>query len=226
MQAFDSVEIKADIEIGGTDQTFNMLSGRELQEKTGESPQVVITVPILEGTDGVQKMSKSLGNHIGLTEAPAEIFGKVMSIPDGLMIRYFKLATAYSGEKIKEIEKGLKSGKLHPGETKRELAKEIIFTYYSNKEAQEAEAEFDRVFKEKDIPTEIPEVKISSNKLWIVKLLTETGLALSNGEARRAIDGGGVKFNSETVKDKNAEIPVKSGDILQVGKRKFVKIKF
>jgi len=224
MQAYDSVEIKADIEIGGTDQTFNMLSGRELQEKTGESAQVVITVPILEGTDGVQKMSKSLGNHIGLTEPPAEIFGKIMSIPDGLMIRYFKLATTYSEEKIKEIEKGLKSGNLHPGETKRELAKEIISTYYSQKEAESAEAEFDRVFKSKEMPTEIPEVKVSAPKIWIVKLLTETGLASSNGEARRAIEGGAVKLNGKSVTDKDSEIEIRTGDVLQLGKRKFAKI--
>lgn len=224
MQAYDSVKIVSDIEVGGTDQTFNMLSGRELQEKMGQSAQVVITVPILEGTDGVQKMSKSLGNHIGLTEAPNEIFGKVMSIPDSLMIRYFKLATNYPKDKIAEIEAGLKSNKLHPGEIKRMLAKEIVSIYYSEKDAEAAETEFNRIFRAKETPTEIPEFKISSNKTWIVKLLTETGLAASNGEARRAIDGGAVKINGRPITDKNAEIDVKTGDIVQIGKRKFTKL--
>jgi tyrosyl-tRNA synthetase len=232
MQAYDSVVIKSDIELGGTDQKFNMLAGRDLQEKNDQEAQVVISVPILEGVDGVQKMSKSLGNHIGLTDSASEMFGKVMSIPDTLMISYFKLATNLSGEKVNEIEEGLKSGKLHPGETKRMLAKEIITLYHSKKEAEEAEAEFDRVFKEREMPTDIPVIKIGedrledSNKIWIVKLLTETGLTSSNGEARRFIQGNAVKLNGKLIDNVNAEIEVKEDDILQVGKRKFVKIQF
>ncbi|RJQ31360.1 MAG: tyrosine--tRNA ligase [Actinobacteria bacterium] len=224
MQAYDSVVIKSDIELGGTDQIFNMLAGRDLQEKDGQEAQVVLTVPLLVGTDGTQKMSKSLGNHVGLTEPPKEMFGKIMSIPDSLMIDYFKLCTRLTDEEITKIEKGLKSGKLHPGEEKRSLAKHIISIYYDRKQADTAEAEFDKVFKEQQVPSDITEVKVSSNKMWVVKLLVETGLASSNGEARRAIQGNSVKLNSKPLDDVNAEIDIKSGDVLQVGKRKFVKI--
>lgn len=230
MQAYDSVMINSDIELGGTDQKFNMLAGRDLQEKEGQEAQVVITIPILEGIDGVQKMSKSLGNHIGLTEPPNEMFGKVMSIPDDLLIPYFKLTTNYSEKQVKEIEQGLKKGKLHPGETKRKLAREIITIYYNAKKAQAAEDEFDRIHIDKQLPSkieivEIYEDKTTSKKYWIVKLLVKMGLASSNGEARRFIEGGAVKLNKALIDDVNAEVTIRNESILQVGKRKCKKIK-
>ena len=229
MQAYDSVEIKADVEVGGTDQKFNMLAGRELQERYGQKPQVVITLPILEGIDGVQKMSKSLDNHIGLTQPPEEIFGKVMSIPDELMVRYFKLATRTPPTEIDVIEKGLKSETADPAQTKRKLASEIIEIYYSKKDAESAQEHFDRVFKEKKEPSDIPEVKISKNELkdgqiWPVKLLKLSGLVESNGEGRRLIEQSGAYINDNAIKDPESDISVKSGDVVRAGRRKFAKI--
>ena len=229
MQAYDSVEIKADIELGGTDQKFNMLAGRELQERYEQKPQVVITVPILEGIDGVQKMSKSLNNHIGLTQPPEEIFGKVMSIPDELMVRYFKLATRIPPTEIETIKKSLKSEKADPAKTKRQLARKIIEIYYSEKEAEAAQEHFDRVFKEKKAPSDIPEVNISKNELkdgqiWPVKLLKLSGLVESNGEGRRLIEQSGAYINDIVIKDPENDISVKSGDVMRAGRRKFAKI--
>ena len=229
MQAYDSVEIKADIELGGTDQKFNMLAGRELQERYEQKPQVVITVPILEGIDGVQKMSKSLNNHIGLTQPPEEIFGKIMSIPDELMVRYFKLATMTAPTEIETINKSLKSEKADPAKTKRLLARKIIEIYYSEKEAEAAQEHFDRVFKEKKAPSDIPEVKISKNELkdggiWPVKLLKLSGLVESNGEGRRLIEQNGAYINDIVIKDPENDIAVKSGDVVRAGRRKFAKI--
>ncbi|KKN22874.1 hypothetical protein LCGC14_0910660 [marine sediment metagenome] len=229
MQAYDSVEIKADIELGGTDQKFNMLAGRELQERYEQKPQVVITVPILEGIDGVQKMSKSLNNHIGLTQPPEEIFGKIMSIPDELMVRYFKLATMIAPTEIETINKSLKSEKADPAKTKRLLARKIIEIYYSEKEAETAQEHFDRVFKEKKAPSDIPEVKISKNELkdggiWPVKLLKLSGLVESNGEGRRLIEQNGAYINDSVIKDPENDILLNSGDVVRAGRRKFAKI--
>ncbi len=229
MQAYDSVEIKADIELGGTDQKFNMLAGRELQERYEQKPQVVITVPILEGIDGVQKMSKSLNNHIGLTQPPEEIFGKVMSIPDELMVRYFKLATRTPPTEIETINKSLKSEKADPAKTKRLLARKIIEIYYSEKVAELAQRYFDRVFKEKKAPSDIPEVKISKNELkdggiWPVKLLKLSGLVESSSEGRRLIEQNGAYINDSVIKDSENDISVKSGDVVRAGRRKFAKI--
>ena len=229
MQAYDSVEIKADVEVGGTDQKFNMLAGRELQERYGQKPQVVITVPILEGIDGVQKMSKSLNNHIGLSELPEEIFGKVMSIPDELMIRYFKLATRMEPKEIETVEKDLKSGTADPAQTKRQLARKIIEIYYSEKVAELAQGYFDRVFKEKKAPSDIPEVKISKNELkeggiWPVKLLKLSGLVESSSEGRRLIEQNGAYINDNVIKDPENDILLNSGDVVRAGRRKFAKI--
>lgn len=228
-QAYDSVAVKADVEIGGTDQKFNLLAGRELMEKMNLEPQVCLTLPLLEGTDGVQKMSKSYGNYVGLTEPPNEQFGKVMSIPDELMIRYFRLCTPMPYQEIDVIEAGLKDGRLHPAQVKRRLAHEIVRLYYDEAAADAAQAEFDRIFKEKELPSEMPEFKITSDllkdgKIWIVKLITTVGFASSNGEARRLIEQGGVRLNGGAVTSPDAELVVKDGDILQVGKRKFAKL--
>ncbi len=229
MQGYDSVALKSDVEIGGTDQKFNMLAGRSLQIDFGQDPQVVITMPILEGIDGVQRMSKSLGNYIGLTEPAKEMFGKVMSIPDELMIRYFNLATNLEEDEVKKIEKGLNDGTLHPAEVKRRLGREIVTLYYDRKTALEAQAEFDRVFKEKKLPSEIPEFKVpreifKNSKVWVVRLLVTIGFAKSNSNARRLIEQGGVKINNKIIKSPELELKIKENDIIQVGKRKFARL--
>jgi len=229
MQGYDSVMLKADVELGGTDQKFNMLTGRNLQKTYGQEPQAIITLPILEGTDGVQKMSKSLGNHVGVTDSPKDMFGKIMSIPDEIMIKYFRLATSLSEKEIEVIEEGLKGGSLHPAKIKRRLAEEIVSQYHGKKAAEDAKEEFDIIFKEKSLPSDIPEAVLlpelfKDNRIWIVKLLTHVGLAETNGEARRLIKQGGVKLNAEIIKSADIDVEIKNGDILQVGKRRFAKL--
>ena len=231
MQAYDSVVIKADVELGGSDQLFNLLAGRELMEKMGMEPQVCLTLPLLEGTDGVQKMSKSYGNYIGVTDEPADMFGKVMSIPDELMIKYFRLASTVPVDEIDSIEKGLAADELHPNKVKRSLARNIVAAYYSDEDAAAAEAQFDLVFKQHEIPDDIPEFSADltpndEGKVYLAKLLADAGLAKSAGEARRLIDGGGVKVNGEPVPAKayNVDPSLLEGATIQVGKRKFAKL--
>ena len=231
MQAYDSVCIKADVELGGSDQLFNLLAGRELMEKMGMEPQVCLTLPLLEGTDGVQKMSKSYGNYIGVTDEPADMFGKVMSIPDELMVKYFRLASTVPVDEIDAIEKGLAADELHPNKVKRSLARNIVEAYYDAAEASAAEAQFDLVFKQHEIPTDIPEYEAdltpnAEGKVYLAKLLADVGLTASAGEARRLIDGGGVKVNGDPVAPKsyNVEPASLQGATLQVGKRKYVKL--
>ncbi|MGI6104921.1 MAG: tyrosine--tRNA ligase [Raoultibacter sp.] len=231
MQSYDSVVIDSDVEVGGTDQLFNLLAGRELMEKMGMEPQVCLTLPLLEGTDGVQKMSKSYGNYIGLTDEPADIFGKVMSIPDELMIKYYRLASTCSVDEIENIEKGLEAGELHPNKVKRALAQNIVAAYYSAEEAQAAEDQFDLVFKQHEIPDDIPEYQADltpndEGLVYLAKLIADAGLAPSTGEARRLIDGGGVKVNGEAVaaKSYNLDPALLKDAVIQVGKRKYVKL--
>ena len=231
MQAYDSVVIEADVELGGTDQLFNLLAGRELMEKMGMEPQVCLTLPLLEGTDGVRKMSKSYGNYIGLTDEPADMFGKVMSIPDEMMVKYYRLASTASVDEIDAIEAGLANDELHPNRVKRDLARNIVAAYYDEEAADAAEAEFDRVFKQHEMPEEIEEhaVDLTPNdegKVYLAKLIAEIGMASSAGEARRLIDGGGVKVNGEPVpaKEYNVAPEALQNAVLQVGKRKFAKI--
>ena len=231
MQAYDSVVIEADVELGGTDQLFNLLAGRELMEKMDMEPQVCLTLPLLEGTDGVRKMSKSYGNYIGLTDEPADMFGKVMSIPDEMMVKYYRLASTVPVDQIDAIEAGLANDELHPNRVKRDLAKNIVAAYYDETAAEAAEAEFDRVFKQHDVPTDIPtfEAELTPNdegKVYLAKLLADAGMASSVGEARRLIDGGGVKVNGEAVpaKEYNVAPELLKDATVQVGKRKFVKI--
>ena len=231
MQAYDSVVIEADVELGGTDQLFNLLAGRELMEKMDMEPQVCLTLPLLEGTDGVRKMSKSYGNYIGLTDEPADMFGKVMSIPDEMMVKYYRLASTVPVDQIDAIEAGLANDELHPNRVKRDLAKNIVAAYYDEAAAEAAEAEFDRVFKQHDVPTDIPtfEAELTPNdegKVYLAKLLADAGMAGSVGEARRLIDGGGVKVNGEAVpaKEYNVAPELLKDATVQVGKRKFVKI--
>ena len=231
MQAYDSVCIKADVELGGSDQLFNLLAGRELMEKMGMEPQVCLTLPLLEGTDGVQKMSKSYGNYIGVTDEPADMFGKVMSIPDEIMVKYYRLASSVPVDEIDAIEKGLAADELHPNKVKRSLARNIVATYYSEAAAEQAEAQFDLVFKQHEIPDDIPEFAADltpndEGKVYLAKLLNEAGLAPSIGEARRLIDGGGVKVNGTAVPAKayNVDPAELQGATIQVGKRKYVKL--
>jgi len=232
-QAYDSVAIESDVELGGTDQLFNLLAGRELMEKSGMEPQIALTMPLLVGTDGVQKMSKSFNNYVGLTDTSADMFGKLMSIPDELMSSYFRLASACSLGEIKEIEANLKAGSIHPGQLKRRLAREIVTLYYDEVAAIEAEAAFDRVFKERAMPTDIPEAEIDwgsasndAGRVFLPTLMTQLNLANSSGEARRLIDGGGVKVDGQALVAKVYELDPQElqGKVLQVGKRKFVKL--
>ncbi len=231
MQAYDSVVIEADVELGGSDQLFNLLAGRELMEKSGMEPQICMTLPLLEGTDGVQKMSKSYGNYIGITDEADDMFGKVMSIPDELMIKYYRLASSVSVDEIDAIEEGLVCGSLHPNIIKRQLARNIVATYHSEDLAKRAEENFDTLFKQHAIPEDIDEFKADltpndEGLVYLARIIVDAKMASSMGEARRLIDGGGVKLNGEALAPRSYNIaPENLQDaILQVGKRKFVKI--
>ena len=232
MQAFDSVKIEADVEMGGTDQLFNLLAGRELMEKMGMEAQVALTMPLLEGTDGVRKMSKSYGNYIGLTDEPADMFGKTMSIPDEMIGKYYRLASTLSVDEVDEIDRALADGSADPYALKRALAKNIITAYHSAEAAEEAEAAFDRVFKESQLPEDIAEVHVEipvneEGMVYLAGLLKDAGLAASAGEARRLIDGGGVKIDQQPVAPKSYNIEpalLHPGVVLQVGKRKYARL--
>jgi len=231
MQAYDSVAIKSDVELGGTDQRFNLLMGRELQKEFSQRPQIAITMPILVGTDGIEKMSKSLGNYIGVDEPPQEIFGKVMSIPDSIMIDYYRLLTILDSNKIREIEDGIKKQKLNPSVAKRKLAKIIIENLYSRKDAEEAEENFDLIFKKKKAPENVSEYtidssKIKRNKVFLIEILVDSGLAGSKSEARRLIAQGGIKVGDIKVDDPNMEFDLNyiNNRVIQRGKRHFRKI--
>lgn len=231
MQAYDSVAIKSDVELGGTDQRFNLLMGRELQKEFSQRPQIAITMPILVGTDGIEKMSKSLGNYIGVDEPPQEIFGKVMSIPDSIMIDYYRLLTTLDSNKIREIEDGIKKQKLNPSVAKRKLAKIIIENLYSRKDAEEAEENFDLIFKKKKAPENVSEYtidssKIKRNKVFLIEILVDSGLSGSKSEARRLIAQGGIKVGDIKVDDPNMEFDLNyiNNRVIQRGKRHFRKI--
>ncbi len=231
LQAYDSVAVKADVEIGGQDQLFNLLAGRELMEKMGMEPQVCLTLPLLEGTDGVHKMSKSYGNYIGLTDEPSDMFGKVMSIPDELMIRYYRLASTAPVSEVDELEKGLADGSVHPNKAKRALARNIVEAYHGADAAAEAEAAFDKVFKSHDIPDDVKEYEVEfklndDGLIYLPALMHELGLIASASEGRRLIDNGGVKVDREALpaKSYNLEPQKLDGAVLQVGKRKFAKL--
>lgn len=226
MQGYDSVALAADIEFGGTDQKFNLLMGRHLQEEFGQEPQVAIMMPILEGLDGVQKMSKSLGNYIGIDEAPTEIYGKSMSIPDALMVRYYELVTDVSLEELDNIRTGLENGTLHPRDTKMRLAHTLVRLYHGEAMADQAQNEFIKVFQQGDLPDDIPEFQFEqqTEAIWLPKFLTQLMLASSSSEAKRAVQQGSVKINGEKITDTDAKLTVADGMIVQVGKRKFAKI--
>jgi len=225
LQGYDSVALKADVELGGTDQKFNLLAGRNLQKRYGVEPQVIITMPLLLGTDGVEKMSKSLGNYIGISESPSEMYGKILSISDDLIIPYFVLATEVLSEEIKKFEESMKNDNVNPRDLKRRLAREIVSIYYSRLEAETAEKGFDKIFVEKCIPTEMDEFKVHKNeKIWIVKLLTLTKMCKSSSEARRLIEQGGVSINGKRIDDPEIDLEIKEEKIIKVGKRRFLRI--
>lgn len=229
MQGYDSVALKADVELGGTDQKFNLLMGRTLQKEYGQEPQIAITMPLLEGLDGVQKMSKSLGNYVGITEPPGEMYGKLMSLADELMPRYFELVTPLSLEEVRKIQADIAAERLHPRDAKMLLARTVVTAYHGAEAAEAAEAEFKKVFQQHALPSEIPTFKvpeeaIADGRIWLPKLMVLSGLAPSTSEARRLIKGGGVKVHENRVTDANAEIEPIPGLIIQVGKRKFIRL--
>ncbi len=225
-QAMDSVAIKSDIELGGTDQKFNLIVGREIQKAYGVEPQGIIIMPILEGTDGIEKMSKSLGNYIAITDTPREMFGKVMSIPDTLITRYYQYAAMESESKTQELSIGLAQGSIHPRQAKVDTAMGVVAVYHGKEAGQAAFEEFERIFVKKDLPDIVDELSISelgSNPL-IVDVLAHTGMVTSKGEARRLIQGGGVSIDGEKVSDISQTVDISNPRIIKVGKRKFLKI--
>ncbi|WP_206872692.1 tyrosine--tRNA ligase [Clostridium zeae] len=226
MQAYDSVSLKADIELGGTDQRFNILMGRTLQRDFDIESQVAIFMPLLEGVDGKEKMSKSLGNYIGINEEAKDIFGKTMSIPDEKIIKYFELTTDIHPDKIDEIKSKLNSGKVNPRDVKISLAKELVSLYHGEKAAEQEEQEFINIFQKKSIPKDVEELKVEAEFLDkdFISFLFEKGLCKSKNDAKRLITGGGVKINGEKVIN-SFEVSLGNGDIIQIGKLRFVKVK-
>jgi len=229
-QGYDSVALKADVEMGGTDQTFNLLVGRELMREYGLTPQVVLTMPLLEGLDGVEKMSKSLGNYVGINEPPREIFGKVMSISDALMWRYWELCTDVTVQEISALRSRVERGDLHPKQAKSDLARRIVADYHGETEAKRAADEFESVFARKETPEEVREMRLpaEARPVWVPKLLVTLGLAKSNGEARRLMEQGGVYLEGERLCDTAREIPASpsASYLFKVGKRHFVRVRF
>ncbi len=230
LQGYDSVALRADVELGGTDQKFNLLVGRELMRDNGMAPQVIMTLPILEGLDGVQKMSKSLGNYIGIDEPPETIFGKAMSIPDSLIMRYMELATAIPREEIAGIQAGMAKGSVHPRDAKVRLAKALVAQYHSDEAAEKAARRFDEVFSARVFPADAPAVTPSAElmepggKVWIVRLVTFAGVASSGSEARRLIRQGGVEVDGEVIRDEDFRVVLDRERRIQVGKRRFFRV--
>jgi tyrosyl-tRNA synthetase len=226
-QAMDSVAIEADVELGGTDQKFNLLVGRDIQREFGQEPQVIITMPLLVGTDGVEKMSKSLDNYIAFNDPPFEMYGKTMSIPDELIYDYFLLTTDLSPTEIENIKKQLNDPSVNPRDLKRRLAWELVRMYHGVEEANKGQEEFDKIFVRKEIPEELEEFEIEQGdgKIRIVELLVQTGLANSKSEAKRLIQLGGVSIDGVKINDIDATVGLDKSFVIKVGKRKFLKIK-
>jgi len=228
-QAYDSVALKADVELGGTDQKFNLLVGRDVQRAYGQEAQVALIVPILEGTDGVQKMSKSLGNAIGIADPPDEIFGKVMSIPDGAMISYYDLLSGLSPEDLRVVHRGLRDGTLHPKEAKVRLGKILVGRYHSPEAAEGAAGRFEKVFSRREFPPDMPRISKAAmagpgGTLDLVRLIVEADLAPSKSEARRLILHGGVEVDGTVVREMHYRVPMDGEQVLRVGKRRFVRL--
>lgn len=232
MQAYDSVVLKADVELGGTDQKFNLLVGREIQRGFQQEPQVIITMPLLEGLDGVEKMSKTLNNHVGITEPPGEIYGKIMSISDPLMFRYYELLTDEPLMQIEKLKREVKENKIHPKDLKSQLGQTIVSDFWGEEEAKKAVQEFERVFKHKEIPEKIEEIEIRSGEakriedISLIELLVDRSIFSSRGEAKRMIRQGGVYIDGQRIEDISIKIDLtqKSEFILKIGKRKFYKL--
>jgi len=231
LQGYDSVAVKADVELGGTDQLFNLLMGRELQREFGQLPQLALTTPLLEGIDGVQKMSQSLGNYVGIEDPPDEMFGKLMSIPDQLIVRYLRLCTDLPPAEIDDVDSGLASGDRLPHAEKRRLAREVVDLYHGKGEGAAADDRFVRVHRNHEIPDEvptavIPDGAVRGGRIWLPRLLVEAGLAASNGEARRAVEQGAVKLDGDPLTDPGAELRTDEldGKVLQVGRRRFARL--
>ena len=222
-QAMDSVHLKADIEIGGTDQKFNLLVGRDIQREFRQDPQIILTVPLMEGTDGVEKMSKTYDNHIGLTDSYDEMYGKILSIPDNMIEKYFLLGANANEKKMKEIKNSLNDGKTNPRDIKRELARRIVAIYHSDVLAKKAETNFDKIFIGKEVPDNIHEVKLDKDEL-LVDIIASNKLVSSKSEARRLIDQGAVKIDDEKCLDRGKIINKGKSIIIKVGKRRFLKI--
>jgi len=224
MQGYDSVAIKSDVELGATEQKFNLLAARHVQREYNQEPQVVLTLPVLEGIDGTQRMSKSLGNYVGIDEAPVDMFGKIMSIPDNLIHKYFMLVTDYHLDQLEDVRKRLENSKVNPMIIKKELARTIVSIYHSENDAVMAQESFEQVFSKKELPDDIEEilVDVAAGELLLVKLLSDNKLVSSNGEGRRLIKQGAIKINDEKISDIN--YCLSSGEfITKVGKRRFVK---
>jgi len=226
-QAMDSVAIRADVELGGTDQRFNLLIGRHLQRFYGQEPQCLLLMPLLEGTDGVEKMSKSLGNYIALTDPPNEMFGKVMSIPDSLIVRYYRLAAFASEPEAQQLEQELQQGRLHPRDAKAMVARKIVEWYYGREAAERAAEEFDRVFRHRLLPSELPEHCFPGEvqELPLVDILVATGLVPSRSEARRQIQQGAVRVDGKQIQDVYARVELSDAHVVAVGKRRVVRIR-
>ncbi|MBI4389822.1 MAG: tyrosine--tRNA ligase [Nitrospinae bacterium] len=225
IQGYDSVVLKADVELGGTDQKFNLLVGRDLQRAYGLPPQTVLTMPLLEGTDGVQKMSKSLGNTIGISDPPKEMFGKVMSISDDLMWRYYELLSDIPTDELGTIRRDARAGDLNPKDAKVRLARELVARYHSDRDAEAAAEEFDKVFKDKNVPDDMPTVGFwGPEPRWICKFLADNSLTESSSAARRLIQQGAVAVNGEKIADVDFQLDGNREYLIKVGKKRFVKI--
>ena len=225
MQGYDSVMIKADVEMGATEQKFNLVIGRQIQKEYGQEPQIVLTLPVLEGIDGTQRMSKSLGNYIGIDESANETYGKVMSIPDKLIYPYFELVTDVSLDELKSIKAQLEDSKTNPRDVKKYLGRTIVRMYHGEEASKSSETAFEQVFVKKDIPDEMPEFTFEQTNIRIDDLLIATKTATSKNEARRLIAQGGVSLDGEKIEDVFTEVELSGEKVLKVGKRKFARIK-
>ena len=222
-QAMDSVHLKSDIELGGTDQKFNLLVGRDIQREYGQDPQVILTVPLIEGTDGIEKMSKSYDNHIGITDSADDMYGKTLSIPDNMIEKYFMLAANYDDSSMDKVKKSLSDSKINPRDIKRELARKIVEVYYSEDLAKKAEDNFDKIFIKKDIPDDMPQMKLDED-MPLVDILLLYDLVSSKSEARRLIDQGAVRINDQKCMDRDHIIIGDEPLVIKVGKRRFLKV--
>jgi tyrosyl-tRNA synthetase len=225
IQGYDSVELKADVELGGTDQKFNLIVGRELQKAWGQEPQSLVLMPLLEGLDGIKKMSKSLGNYVGITEPPDQMFGKIMSITDTLMLRYYELLSHISNEELERLKAGIKDGSIHPMRVKEDLAMEIVQRYWGSEEAAKARDNFKKVFRSHELPEEIPVAKIAwdEKEISLPVIMKSAGLVAGTSQAVDLIKQGGVKVNGGKVSDPRSKLP-RGSYIIQVGRRKFARV--